>query len=705
MNLKRWAVFSSIFFSLATFATLALGEDWPQISDRDRAVTSIPERPGAPAVILMREQTDDNMNNLLTVYERIKILTEAGRKYATVALPYSRLVTIAALSGRTVHADGSVIPFAGKPFDTTLNGADGMPVPVKACTLPDAEVGSIIDLRYSLRYDDHRVFPPEWEVQTDLFQRNAYFKFIPLQNRGYASVQLDHGQLAKKLAWTPFLGNGAQPEIHTLPANTFATVHDVLLWVDLKMTDIPPLIEEPFMPPASLLKWRVYFYYQATLKPEDYWKNEERFWNKDVEAFLEKNDGVAAAVNKVASPADIAEQKVQKIYSFVAGLKNESRDSKFARQRAYALEYRSSECIMQSGISGIAASGGTGGCVQTETAPLEQKTQTRGVRDVLQEGGTHDELNRLFVAMVRAAGVPASLLWVTDRSQQAFLKELLSTDQLAGEIAVVQLDGKDVFLDPGTKFCPYGIIDWRYSSAMGLRQNTNGAEFGETPALDYKQSLISRKADFVLDQEGVLTGTVSLVFKGVPAMVRRQTAETADAEVRKKILEDELTGVLRGKSEVELVNSPDWNGTEAPLIAQFRVRVALPSAANKELSLAQHLFQAGEKPWFPSASRSNAIDFRYPWQEEDEVRISLPAGLEVEKLASDDSLVIGYARYRAQHRQEAADKLYARRDFIMGTSLILPAKYTELKDFTDKIVTDDAQPTLLKLSVKGSGSN
>jgi hypothetical protein len=483
MNFKPWIVFSSILFSLST---LAFATDWPPISDSDRALTSIPAQPGAPAVILVREQTDDNMNNLLIVYERIKILTDAGRKYATIELPYSRQVSISELSGRTIHADGSVIPFAGTPIDTTRIGADGIAIAMKACTLPDAEVGSIIDLRYSLRYIDHRVFPPEWEVQTDLFQQKAYFKFIPLQNRGDANVQLDHGQIARTLSWAPFLGNGAQPEIHKLPANTFATVHDVLLWVDLKLTDVPALIEEPFMPPASLLKWRVYFYYQGTPKADEYWQNEEKFWNKDVETFVGRNEGIATAVSRVASPADTPEQKVQKIYALVASLKNESRDPKFARQKAYALEYKSAECIMESGITGIAASGGPAGCVHTENSPVEQKRQTRGVRDVLQEGGSHDELNRLFVAMVRAAGIPASLIWVTDRSQQAFIKEFLSTDQLDGEIAVVQLDGKDVFLDPGTRFCPYGITDWRYSSVMGLRQNTNGSGLGETPALDYK---------------------------------------------------------------------------------------------------------------------------------------------------------------------------------------------------------------------------
>jgi len=41
----------------------------------------------------------------------------------------------------------------------------------------------------------------------------------------------------------------------------------------------------------------------------------------------------------------------------------------------------------------------------------------------------------------------------------------------------------------------------------------------------------------------------------------------------------------------------------------------------------------------------------------------------------------------------------------MGTSLILPEKYKELKEFSDKINTDDAQATLLKVATKRTGSN
>ncbi len=267
-----------------------------------------------------------------------------------------------------------------------------------------------------MRYIDHRVFPPEWEVQTDLFQRKAYFKFIPLQNRGYASVQLDHGQLARNLAWTPFLGNGAQPEMHTLPSKTNATVHDVLLWVDLKMTDVPPLIEEPFMPSAALLKWRVYFYYQATLKPEEYWKNEGKFWKKDVETFLGKNDGVAADVTRVTLPATLQNKKFRRSTTFVAGLKNQSRDPRFDQQKAYALEYRSSECIMESGIVGIAASGGVSGlCSNGEFSRRGKEADSR--RDGRAAGGRrHSRRTEPVVRCDGARGGASRLVTLGHRS-------------------------------------------------------------------------------------------------------------------------------------------------------------------------------------------------------------------------------------------------------------------------------------------------
>jgi hypothetical protein len=650
----------AFLFSLRSFA------DWPPVSPDDLKMTDLKEQPGAPAVVLDREEIDDDMNNVHSVYERIKILTDAGREYANVEIPYRhRGFSIGAISGQTVHADGTVVPFTGKPFDKTVVKAGGLRINVKSFTLPDVQVGSIIDYKYSLRYEDNLLLPPDWDVQTDLFQRRAYFKFIPFQNHGNMYIQLAHGQISQGIAWTPFLGDGPQPQKHELPTQSFATVHDVGFWIDLTRTNIPALVDEPFMPPTNMLRMRVYFYYQQNLKMDDYWKSEGKFWNKDVEEFVGRNHGVDETLAKIFSPSDTPEQKVHKIYAFVGSLEN--------------LDYIPERS-------------------KQENKTLELKA-VKGADDVLENhSGDHDELNRLFVSMVRAAGIPASLIWVPNRERDVFIKQYMSTSQLEAEIAIVQLNGKDVFLDPGTKYCPFGILDWRYTGVQGLRQSPKGADVGETPPPNYTQSIMTRMARLTLDEHGTASGAVSLMFKGTAAMHHRQEGGATDAEGRKKLMEDELRGILPGNSEITLNNAPDWDNAEAPLVAQFHVSFPFAVAAGKRLMIMQHVFQVNEKPRFPSADRKNAVYFHVPWQEADEVHITIPAGMEVESLAPDDMVKLDYALYKVQQKKEAPDTIFSRRDFIMGNGVFTPQEYKEIKGFFDKVKSDDDQPALVRLS-------
>jgi len=127
-------------------------------------MTSLPEQPGAAAVVLLREDVTDDPHNNRTVYMRIKVLTEPGRRYADVEIPYSRRhFTIKDVSGRTVHSDGTVVPFTGKPFDKVLvrrkERGQEQRYNVKSFTLPDVQVGSILEFRYELSYDDHIFIP------------------------------------------------------------------------------------------------------------------------------------------------------------------------------------------------------------------------------------------------------------------------------------------------------------------------------------------------------------------------------------------------------------------------------------------------------------------------------------------------------------------------------------------------------------------
>lgn len=668
MTFARWALSLSLLCTLVSIPMDAA--DFPPVTPEELSMTSIPEQPGAPAVILDREETDTDLMNEHSVYERIKILTDTGRKYADVEIPYSRRgFTVAGISGQTVHSDGKVIPFEGKAFDKVAIRNGDIKVNVKTFTLPDVQVGSVIDFRYDLRYDDLMLVPPTWDVQTDLFQRKAYFKFIPFQNRGsWYTIQLPHGQIATGIDWFPALGGKALPELHRNPlmasGGATGSSGQISMWVDLKEENVPALIEEPFMAPTSMMRWRVYFYYQESRDANEYWKTQGKYWNKDVESFVGKNHGMDDAVAKIVSASDTPEQKVKKIYAFVASLENQDYVPERSKQEDKVLALK----------------------------------ETKGAEDVLQNrSGKHDDLNRLFVSLVRAAGIPASMIWVPDRSSEVFLKSFLSTRQFEAEIAIVQLDGKDVFLDPGTKFCPYGILDWRYSADGGLRQSPKGADLGQTPIPEYKESVSTRMAVLTLDETGSAHGDVTLVFKGLDAMLKRQEGGKTDDAGRKKLLEDALRESLPGNSDIKLANAPDWNNQEAPLVASFHVSFPFAISSGKRLLIPQHLFQVAEHAPFVSGQRTNPVYFHFPWQEADEVHITLPSGVEVESLAPDDTVKLEYALYQVKQKQEAPGKIFSRRDFIMAGMAIPTDHYAEIKGFFDKVKADDDQPALVKV--------
>ncbi len=59
--------------------------------------------------------------------------------------------TLGEISGRTIHADGTIIPFTGKPYLKVMEKTEGVKVQERVFTLPDVEVGSIIEYRYATR--------------------------------------------------------------------------------------------------------------------------------------------------------------------------------------------------------------------------------------------------------------------------------------------------------------------------------------------------------------------------------------------------------------------------------------------------------------------------------------------------------------------------------------------------------------------------
>ena len=648
---------------LIVLTARAAADNWPAITPEEKSLTAVPQQPDAHAIIFYREDITDDTKNFHSVYVRLKVLTEAGRKYQDVEIVVPRhSSTLSHVSGRTVQPDGTVVPWDGQPADKIVFHDKGRPLHVKAFTLPSVQVGSILDYRYSFHFPEGSRNAPEWMVQTELFQRKVTFKFVPTTYQPKAdSLRGETGsyyrigassleQVIDEYSWVNHLPPGKQPEDHASPTDQYK-------WVGLEMNDIPPASHEPDMPPAALVNWRVDMFYRLQNKPETYWKGTGKTWDKNLESFLDHKNGIADAVTKLVDPGDAPEAKVRRIYDFIGQLQNQS----FTAESSIAI------------------------------APAA------GADEVLKNrSGTHNELNRLFVAMVRAAGLPAVMTWVPDRGRSTLEMGYMSVDQLDAEIAVVPLGGQDTFLDPGTKFCPYGLLPWNYAGVRGLRQDGKGNQaMADTPSPTYKGAVMQRLARLQIDDKGMMQGQIAAAFTGQDAMLLRQKGAGLGPEDRKKLMEDTLSAWLPAGAKLTLSNSPEWDKAEASLTGQFRVSGPLATSNGQKWTMPAQLFEANSNPRFSSSQRTNPIYFAYASRRVDEVHIMLPTNVTIDALPAAAQAKTPYALYSAEQKLEG-NGFVSTRDIAMNGVVFSTNQYKEIKDFYDKVAASDTATITLK---------
>ena len=196
--------------------------------------------PGANAVYLSYDEVDDDTLNDDKVTVRLKVLTQAGvERYADVELVApGRSFAIQAIEARTIHPDGTVIPFTGKPYIKTMHYL-GETYKARVFSLPDVQVGSILEYSYILSYDDNRVLR-----QSGI----CSMKFLPCTSTTASSRWIFPA--AGSFSWTtgrPATGCITSPD---LPKGAkLATTSVGHFSYDLTADDVPALPSEEALPP------------------------------------------------------------------------------------------------------------------------------------------------------------------------------------------------------------------------------------------------------------------------------------------------------------------------------------------------------------------------------------------------------------------------------------------------------------------------
>ena len=332
----------------------------------------------------------------------------------------------------------------------------------------------------------------------------------------------------------------------------------------------------------------------------------------------------------------------------------------------------------------------------------------KSVEDVLKRGyGSPWDINRLLVALARAAGFDAAVVMLAAGDNRIFRKNLPDFGQLNAHVVQVRLGAKEVFLDPATPHCPFGFLSWDQAGVLGLRLEKDGGVFVKTPELVSADVVTERKATLQLDAAGTLQGTVAVVFRRQKALWRRLAAINEDEVGRREKLEEEVKGWLPEGATVELENVTGWEGSEEPLRAEFSVEIPnFTVTTGRRLLLPLGLFQVNEKHLFQHAKRVHSVYFGYPWQEKDEVTVQLPAGYQVESMPEARKSTPTFAgnqigRYEINCEAQGRT-LRLRRELEVKYFLFPVSYYVALRGFYSSVRAGDEDQVVLQAVAVGA---
>jgi Domain of Unknown Function with PDB structure (DUF3857)/Transglutaminase-like superfamily len=660
MNFPRFLSSPLLVLCLIISAAFpVLAGDWKPIDPADLALKApIVEKDADAEAIFWEvrvadEVEGDTPRTVLTHYVRIKIFTDRGREsQSKIDIPYLDSWKITDIAARTVKPDGQIVELKKSDvFERTIIRSSGLKIKAKSFAMPSVEPGAIIEYRWR-------------EVRNDRLANYIRLHFqrdVPVQLVKYYIKPFSNPDFPYLMRVKSFHGENTQ----------FVKEKDGFYSTTMK--NVPAFREEPRMPPEDQVRpWLLVYYTEdKKLEPAQYWKEKGKEFYERYKPRMKVSDEVKKAAAETIGDASTPEQKLERLFEFCrTKIKNINDDA-----------------------SGM-----------TDEQRANWKVN-KTPADTLKRGeGTGTDIDMLFAALATAAGFETRVVNLSNRSDIFFDPSFPDDYFINSYDIAVRVGDTWRFYDPASTYVPHGMLRWQEEGQDALIADAKEPAWTLTPLSGPEKSKQKRTAKLRLSEDGTLEGDVRMEYTGHFAVEKKEWDDDDSATEREKTLTDQFKGQM---STAELSNIRIENITDPvkPFVYTFHIRVpGYAQRTGKRLFIQPAFFQKGVGPLFPTSSRTHPIYFHYPWSEEDEVIIELPAGFTLDNVDAPSPFnAKGLSQYDvtlAVTKDRTA--LVYKRNFFFGgggtmKSLFYPpGSYGQLKEYFDVLHKQDNHTVTLK---------
>jgi hypothetical protein len=272
----------------------------PEVSRLIQAAPSQELYPDADVIYLLDEDIEevfDDGSSKSTVHQVFKIVSESGIDYAECEIGYTpSRVKVSLIYARTITRDGRIIPLKKSAIKVVSPDRDFPDYGAEkelAFSIPGAEIGSIIDLKY--------VREVEPRIEGEFYSRFRFQLYNPALLSRYKIIVPEATDI-KHLLVNPLKNHPSRPEI------LLSEGKKTYLW---EYKNIPEILEEDDMPPTNEIAFHILV---TTL---DSWDEFFRWWNRKVQGKTKPDEGIKEKAVELTRGLSNTEEKIKALFDYV----------------------------------------------------------------------------------------------------------------------------------------------------------------------------------------------------------------------------------------------------------------------------------------------------------------------------------------------------------------------------------------------------
>jgi len=620
--------------------------------------------PDANAIFLMdKGEFSVTKHWIFTRHVIIKIMNEAGLKYANVEIPFHSGAEIHNIKGRTIRKDNTIVELQPEDihektlFPQYVLYADSK---AKIFAMPGAEVGSIIEYSYSILHKT--LFLSAWE-----FQRSEPILL--------STITLN---VPAFLRYKYMLATRKQVEVEKSISHPAGRVK-----AEFKVRNAPAITYEPFMPSLSEVTTRIYFSLSSLsvlgidLPMEgDSWEIlGHNYWLR-VKDKMKANKGIQSQVQEITTGSTVEIEKIADIYDFIQ-----------SKIRYVAIEIEEGRVIPHKPSEVLNSK--YGDCkdkvflfiamlqeMGIDALPVLTRTSISG--EVIENFISAQQFNHMVIA------VPAR--YFTD--MEGYEKVVIEGDK---EYTV-----RDdyILLDATSRAIPFGQIPGYLENTKALLIREEGSKLMTIPSSSANANKTLRVCDVDIHENGTFLCSVRSTKTGQEASRVRSFLQPLGKAEQKEWFENILSRLCPG-AILEEHSISELFETAMPLILNYKFRI--PQYAQKMgtlLTFSPGVLRSSMVDRLTRETREHAINFDYCQVLIDIINIEIPEGFDIKTIPGALSKSSTFGDYSLTCYRDR-EKVVLNKQFMIKKTMIPKADYEEVKSLFESILISERKNVTL----------